>query len=85
MIALGDCPAVLPVPRDLTITITPADLLWVLSPHIFPVYSAPGVGNWHNGGANLVFCDAHVEYAKQSIWMATNAAIRKLWNTNYRP
>jgi prepilin-type processing-associated H-X9-DG protein len=43
------------------------------------------VGNWHNGGANLLFCDGHVEFAKQSVWMAANDGERQLWNSDNQP
>ena len=85
MIALGDTLAVLPLLPFQAANHTPADLLWLSSPYTFPVYSAPGVGNWHNGGANLLFCDGHVEFAKQSVWMAANDGERQLWNSDNQP
>jgi prepilin-type processing-associated H-X9-DG protein/prepilin-type N-terminal cleavage/methylation domain-containing protein len=85
MIALGDCPAILPVPPSIAAGLTPAELLWISSPYTFPVYDAPGVGQWHNGGANMVFCDGHVEFARQSVWMAATDAERQLWNNDNQP
>jgi prepilin-type processing-associated H-X9-DG protein/prepilin-type N-terminal cleavage/methylation domain-containing protein len=85
MIALGETVAVLPIPQDLASTVTPNALLWISSPFTFPLYGAPGVGQWHNGGANMAFCDGHVEYAKQAAWMAATAAARCRWNNDNQP
>jgi prepilin-type N-terminal cleavage/methylation domain-containing protein/prepilin-type processing-associated H-X9-DG protein len=43
------------------------------------------VANRHNGGANIVFCDAHVEYGKQTNWMKPVAIVRKRWNNDNQP
>jgi prepilin-type processing-associated H-X9-DG protein len=85
MIALGDCPAVLPAPGIVLTNLTPADLLWISSPYMFPVYGAPGVGNWHDGGANMLFCDGHTQFAKQTVWMEATDQARSLWNNDNQP
>jgi prepilin-type N-terminal cleavage/methylation domain-containing protein/prepilin-type processing-associated H-X9-DG protein len=85
MIALGETLAVLPIPQDLASSVTPNALLWISSPFTFPLYGAPGVGQWHNSGANMAFCDGHVEYAKQAAWMAATAATRCRWNNDNKP
>jgi prepilin-type processing-associated H-X9-DG protein/prepilin-type N-terminal cleavage/methylation domain-containing protein len=36
----------------------------------------------HAGGANIVFCDGHVEYAKQSRWIERMETPRRLWNND---
>jgi len=50
-------------------------------------------GNHHRGGANVVFCDAHVEYAKTNAWAAPayffraglhNGAVRMRWNNDHQ-
>ena len=50
-------------------------------------------GNHHRGRANVVFCDAHVEYAKTSAWAAPgylfrtglhNEAVRMRWNNDHK-
>jgi prepilin-type N-terminal cleavage/methylation domain-containing protein/prepilin-type processing-associated H-X9-DG protein len=51
-------------------------------------------GNHHNGRANVVFCDAHVEYAKTTAWAAPaylfrntgmhNEAVRMRWNNDHQ-
>ena len=43
------------------------------------------VANRHNRGANIVFCDAHVEYGKQTNWMKAVASVRKRWNNDNQP
>ena len=85
MIALGDTPAVQPTSPDTAMKHAPSDLLWLIFPEVFPIDKVPGVGNWHNGGANMVFCDGHVEYSKQSVWMAANDGERQLWNNDNQP
>jgi prepilin-type processing-associated H-X9-DG protein len=39
----------------------------------------------HNRGANAVFCDTHVEYAKTNRWTARTEADRKRWNNDHQP
>src|SRR5207249_3866206 len=85
MIAAGDTVAVLPLLGAGRTNVTPADLLWISSPYTFPAYGAAGVGNWHNGGANMVFCDGHVQYAKQAVWMEASHERRRLWNSDNQP
>jgi prepilin-type N-terminal cleavage/methylation domain-containing protein/prepilin-type processing-associated H-X9-DG protein len=51
-------------------------------------------GNHHRGRANVVFCDAHVEYAKTSAWAAPaylfrntsqhTEAVRMRWNNDHQ-
>ena len=50
-------------------------------------------GNHHRGRANVVFCDAHVEYARTSAWAAPgylfrtglhNEAVRMRWNNDHQ-
>jgi prepilin-type processing-associated H-X9-DG protein/prepilin-type N-terminal cleavage/methylation domain-containing protein len=43
------------------------------------------VADRHNGGANVVFCDGHVEYAKQMKWMKAAEGVRKRWNADNQP
>ena len=47
-------------------------------PNIWP-------GRLHNGGANVVFCDGHVEYARQKNWLAPTDSARRRWNNDYEP
>ena len=85
MLALGDTIAAFPISPAMAAGHTPADLLWVLMPFNSPLYGVPGVGSFHHGGANLVFCDGHVEYAKQAVWMAATDGERRRWNNDNQP
>lgn len=42
-------------------------------------------GKVHRGGANVVFCDGHVEYARQTNWLAPVTAARRRWNNDNEP
>jgi prepilin-type processing-associated H-X9-DG protein len=39
----------------------------------------------HNGGANVLFCDTHVEYGKQTNWMTAAEPNRVRWNRDHNP
>jgi prepilin-type processing-associated H-X9-DG protein len=39
----------------------------------------------HNRGANIVFCDGHVEYGKKKGWIKPTDAARKRWNNDNQP
>jgi prepilin-type processing-associated H-X9-DG protein/prepilin-type N-terminal cleavage/methylation domain-containing protein len=62
---------------------------------IYPVVDAPSGTDWlgsqtlpsrrHDGGANMVFCDGHVEYGKQGSWTAETEKARSRWNSDNRP
>ena len=39
----------------------------------------------HRGGANVLFCDGHLEYAKQQKWIEPTAASRCRWNNDHEP
>lgn len=43
------------------------------------------VADRHNKGANIAFCDTHVEFGKQTNWMKADQAVRKRWNNDNRP
>jgi prepilin-type N-terminal cleavage/methylation domain-containing protein/prepilin-type processing-associated H-X9-DG protein len=42
-------------------------------------------GKRHARGAVVVFCDAHVEYAKTNRWTANTASARQRWNNDHQP
>ena len=84
LIAADDSPAILP-PAGASPTVTPLDILWIAYPYIFPAAGVPGVGSWHSGGANMLFCDGHTEFAKQSVWMEASPDRRRLWNSDNLP
>jgi prepilin-type processing-associated H-X9-DG protein/prepilin-type N-terminal cleavage/methylation domain-containing protein len=39
----------------------------------------------HRGGANVVFCDGHVEFAKQAKWVEKSEPARRRWNYDNEP
>ena len=85
MIALGDSrtfvrPPILAVPN-----ITPADVLYITYPYILQPLNYYGVNQSHNSGANMLFCDGHVQYAKQANWMARNAEAKRIWFSDNEP
>jgi prepilin-type processing-associated H-X9-DG protein len=43
------------------------------------------VADRHNRGGNVVFCDAHVEFGKQTNWMRAATAPRLRWNNDHKP
>jgi prepilin-type N-terminal cleavage/methylation domain-containing protein/prepilin-type processing-associated H-X9-DG protein len=53
------------------------DIAWD-DPHDF-------VSDRHNKGANVVFCDLHVEYGKQTKWMDVSDDRRRRWNRDHLP
>jgi prepilin-type processing-associated H-X9-DG protein len=42
-------------------------------------------GNGHNGKANMLFADGHVESARQTNWVAATEAARRRWNNDNEP
>jgi prepilin-type N-terminal cleavage/methylation domain-containing protein/prepilin-type processing-associated H-X9-DG protein len=46
---------------------------------------APLLGDRHRQGANVVFCDAHVVYAKRIKWVEKTDTERKHWNSDNQP
>jgi prepilin-type processing-associated H-X9-DG protein len=42
-------------------------------------------GNRHNNGANIVFCDGHVEWQKQTKWTGLTDAAARRWNNDNQP
>jgi prepilin-type processing-associated H-X9-DG protein/prepilin-type N-terminal cleavage/methylation domain-containing protein len=39
----------------------------------------------HRGGANILFCDGHVEYANQRQWIEKTDRARRRWNNDHEP
>jgi prepilin-type N-terminal cleavage/methylation domain-containing protein/prepilin-type processing-associated H-X9-DG protein len=39
----------------------------------------------HDGGANVLFCDTHIEYGKQTNWMMAAEPNRLRWNRDHTP
>jgi prepilin-type processing-associated H-X9-DG protein/prepilin-type N-terminal cleavage/methylation domain-containing protein len=58
---------------DDPVTVSPANL---------PSELAPAR---HNQGANVVFCDGHVEFAKLAMWLKKTDTARRRWNNDNQP
>ncbi len=43
------------------------------------------VNDRHKGGGNVLFCDAHIEYGKQTNWMRPTEDMRRRWNYDNLP
>lgn len=43
------------------------------------------LGNRHRGGANVVFCDGHVEWAPQRKWIERKDEVARRWNNDNQP
>ncbi len=42
-------------------------------------------GNWHQGRANILFCDGHVEAIKQPQLIEATESSRRRWNNDHEP
>ncbi len=51
----------------------------------FPVNLLAELAPRHNRGENTVFCDTHVEYAKQNGWLRREESARLRWNNDHQP
>ena len=81
MIALGD---------------SGTDTLWdlLLNPHEKPPPTSSEdlttINSWlpskrHGGGANILFCDGHVEHGSQARWIEKTDSARRHWNHDHEP
>lgn len=72
-----------------------SDTFWdmTLNPNVLPIGPdtvAMTANSWlpskrHKGGANILFCDAHVEHAIQGKWMEKTDRARRRWNNDHEP
>jgi prepilin-type N-terminal cleavage/methylation domain-containing protein len=72
MIAVADCK---PLPAG-----TDNDL-----DDLFPINLLAELAPRHNRGENVVFCDDHVDYAKQIVWLKKADPARQKWNNDHQP
>ena len=42
-------------------------------------------GRSHRGGANILFCDAHVDFGNQGKWIEKTDRARRRWNNDHEP
>lgn len=85
MIAIGDSPTFLRPPVLSLPNITPDEVLYVTYPHVLLPMNYYGINKSHDDGANMLFCDGHIQYAKQSAWMARTADAKRLWFSDNQP
>jgi prepilin-type N-terminal cleavage/methylation domain-containing protein/prepilin-type processing-associated H-X9-DG protein len=85
MIAMGDSDASVLIAPDPNSAPSYTNLLHIIFPHTIPWLGRPGVGQWHNGGALMLFCDGHTSFGKQNTWTAANPETRRLWNNDHQP
>ena len=81
MIAFGDDRTLEKPPLTAT-NLTIADPLYLIYPYILEPQGYYGVNLSHNLGANMIFCDGHVQYAKQAWWLANTDESKCLWNND---
>jgi len=44
-----------------------------------------GPARRHNGGAQMLFCDSHVEWSKKTNWVKKTNKARRRWNYDHQP
>jgi prepilin-type processing-associated H-X9-DG protein/prepilin-type N-terminal cleavage/methylation domain-containing protein len=59
--------------------------IYIVFPYIVEPLGYLGVANWHDGGANMAFADAHVQFNPQPFWIAATDQSRRLWNSDNQP
>ena len=83
MIVAGDSPTFVRPPLSAIATLTPDDPIYVAFPYILQPSGYYGVNHTHSRGANMIFCDGHVQFDTQTNWMG--AAAKPLWNHDNQP
>ena len=79
-------PADLIVVGDIAPGFTAGEMFWT-SGH-FDICSADSwmwPGTSHNDRANMLFCDSHVESARQTTWVSPSTTARSRWNNDHEP
>jgi prepilin-type N-terminal cleavage/methylation domain-containing protein/prepilin-type processing-associated H-X9-DG protein len=51
---------------------------------LFPINVLLELAPRHSQGENAVFCDGHVEYGKQVVWLRKTDAARQRWNNDHQ-
>jgi prepilin-type N-terminal cleavage/methylation domain-containing protein len=52
---------------------------------LFPINLLAELAPRHRLGENIVFCDDHVEFGKQTAWLAKTEVARQRWNNDHQP
>ena len=64
--------------------VDPSDMIAIGDSFSTPGFLQPSrVERVHNGGANIAFCDGHVEFGKHHTWTNVTAMVR--WNRDHQP
>jgi prepilin-type N-terminal cleavage/methylation domain-containing protein/prepilin-type processing-associated H-X9-DG protein len=85
MITIGDCETFIDVIPGTQPQTNIPNQIYIVFPYIVEPYDYLGVGNGHDGGANMLFGDAHVQFSQQSFWIAATDQSRRLWNSDNQP
>jgi prepilin-type processing-associated H-X9-DG protein/prepilin-type N-terminal cleavage/methylation domain-containing protein len=48
-------------------------------------FTSLGPSRRHSGGANILFCDGHVEYGKYAKWVENRDDVMSRWNRDHQP
>lgn len=69
-----------------TMVVDPSDMIALGDCLSTPGFLEPSrVDPVHNAGANVAFCDGHVEYGKQRSWVEPTAKVMLRWNRDHQP
>jgi prepilin-type processing-associated H-X9-DG protein/prepilin-type N-terminal cleavage/methylation domain-containing protein len=77
MVAYGDGPDGKLFPTDILVPTYGIDF--------GTVFETWGPARRHSGGANLLFCDGHVEYGKYRKWVEQRDDVMQRWNRDHQP
>ena len=79
-------PADLIAVGDITPGFTAGEMFWT-SGHFDVCSKDPWMwpGTSHNRQANMLFCDGHVESARQTNWVSSSETARSRWNNDHQP
>jgi prepilin-type processing-associated H-X9-DG protein/prepilin-type N-terminal cleavage/methylation domain-containing protein len=59
---------------------------YVIQPGLNPQdFRGRGLSMRHSRGANILFCDGHVEYGKERCWVDKTPPVRRQWNVDHQP
>lgn len=79
-------PSRIKVPSDMiAITDSLSDGIWDTATCPSPGAKEQWPGDRHSEGANVLFADIHIEYAKQKKLIAPNPQARQRWNSDHKP
>jgi hypothetical protein len=85
MITIGDSPTFMVVTFGSQPQANIPNQIYIAFPYAVTPFNYPGVGNWHESNASLLFDDEHVQIKPQSHWIAATDESRRLWNSDNQP